>query len=60
MNAKEALGKQTPKKPKRDKEYSLGRVCPECGAYLGNVQFITSNYDYCRWCGQAIDWSDEK
>lgn len=52
-----ALEKQIPKKPKKDKEYPLGRVCPKCGAYLGNVQFMASNYDYCRWCGQAIDWS---
>ena len=55
--AKKALEKQIPKKPKRDKEYPLGRVCPKCCAYLGNVQFISSNHNYCPICGQAIDWS---
>lgn len=54
----EALEKQIPKKPKRDKEYPLGRVCPKCSAYLGNVQFMSSIDDYCMWCGQALDWSD--
>ena len=54
----EALEKQIPKKPKRDKEYSLGRVCPKCHDYLGNVQFITHHCNYCKNCGQALDWSD--
>lgn len=53
-----AIEKQIPKKPKRDKEYSLGRVCPKCHYYLGNVQFITHHCNYCKNCGQAIDWSD--
>ena len=53
-----ALEKQIPKKPKRDKEYSLGRVCPKCHDYLGNVQFITHHCNYCKNCGQALDWSD--
>lgn len=55
-----AIEKQIPKKPKRDKEYSLGRVCPKCHDYLGNVQFITHHCNYCKNCGQAIDWSDSK
>ena len=55
----EALEKQVTKKPERDEEYPLGRVCPKCCAYLGNVQFISSNHDYCERCGQALDWSGE-
>jgi len=55
----EALEKQTPKKPVPDKEYFLGRVCPKCGGYLGNVQSVTNSYHYCQRCGQAIDWSDK-
>lgn len=55
----DALEKQIPKKPERDEEYPLGRVCPKCCAYLGNVQFMSSNHDYCKWCGQALDWSGE-
>ena len=27
--------------------------------YLGNVQFMSSNHDYCKWCGQALDWRGE-
>ena len=57
--AKETLEKQIPKKPKQDKEYPLGRVCPRCCCYLGNVQFVPNNYLYCQRCGQAIDWSEE-
>ena len=56
--ATSAIEKQIPKKPKRDKEYPLGRVCPKCHDYLGNVQFITHHCNYCNNCGQALDWSD--
>lgn len=49
----EALEKQIPKKPGRDEEYPLGRVCPRCRGYLGNV------YRYCPRCGGAIDWGEE-
>lgn len=55
--AKETLEKQIPKKPERDEEYPLGRVCPRCHDYLGNAQFIPNNYLYCPRCGGAIDWS---
>lgn len=57
--AKETLEKQIPKKPERDEEYPLSRVCPRCRGYLGNVQFVSNNYRYCQWCGQAIDWEEE-
>ena len=53
----EALERQVPKKPEQDMEYSLGRVCPRCHGYLGNVQFIPNNYLYCQRCGGALDWS---
>lgn len=55
----EALKKQIPKKPEQDKEYPLGRVCPRCRNYLGNVQFVPNNYLYCQRCGQALDWEEE-
>lgn len=54
----EALEKQIPKKPEQDEECFLGRVCPRCRGYLGNVQFIPNNYLYCQRCGGAIDWSE--
>ena len=53
--AKEALEKQTPKKPTID-EYDDGTysyICP-CGAE------VKENQAYCDICGQAIDWSDER
>lgn len=31
----------------------LSPLCPECGAP------VLKNYDYCKRCGQAIDWSEE-
>ena len=58
--AKETLEKQIPQKPKQDKGYPPGRVCPRCHGYLGNVQFISNNYLYCSRCGGAIDWSDKE
>ena len=43
-----ALEKQIPKKPiKTAREI----VCPTCGTLVGSSP-------YCRYCGQAIDWSD--
>lgn len=54
-----ALKKQIPQKPK-EKHYEepgeapiIKRVCP-CGCKIQPMQ--SSNY--CRICGQALDWSD--
>lgn len=44
-----ALEKQIPKKPKYVGEVP---VC-SCGMNLSKEEF-----SYCRYCGQAIDWSD--
>lgn len=55
-----ALEKQIPKKTKQDEEYPLGRICPVCYTYLSNVQFVPSNYHYCKNCGQALDWGREE
>lgn len=55
-----ALEKQIPKKTKQDEEYPLGRICPVCYTYLSNVQFVPSNYHYCKNCGQALDWGSEE
>lgn len=30
----------------------LSPLCPECGAP------VLKNYDYCKRCGQALDWSE--
>ena len=54
-----ALEKRIPKKTKQDEEYPLGRICPVCYTYLSNVQFVPSNYHYCKNCGQALAWEEE-
>lgn len=44
----EALEKQIPKKPRKTRSEI---VCPTCNTLVGSSP-------YCRYCGQAIDWSD--
>ena len=43
-----AIEKQMPKKPVRTRSEI---VCPTCNTLVGSSP-------YCRYCGQAIDWSD--
>ncbi|MGN1117142.1 MAG: hypothetical protein ACI4RU_00880 [Acutalibacteraceae bacterium] len=54
---KEALKKQIPKEPLNpcDRYYGAekGGTCPCCGAHTNSA-----TYNYCRKCGQALDWSD--
>lgn len=45
---KEALKKQIPRKPV---EVRNEIVCPTCKTLVGSSP-------YCRYCGQALDWSD--
>lgn len=45
-----ALEKQIPKKPTKTRSEI---VCPTCNTLVGSSP-------YCRYCGQAIDWSDTK
>lgn len=47
-NAIVALEKQIPKKPV---EVRNEIVCPTCKTLVGSSP-------YCRYCGQALDWSD--
>lgn len=44
-----ALEKQIPAKPDDGD-------CPVCGEYLSDG---VNNFDYCPYCGQAIDWESE-
>ena len=46
--AKEALEKQIPKKHVKTKSEI---VCPTCRTLVGSNP-------YCKYCGQALDWSD--
>ena len=45
-----ALEKQIPKKPVKTRSEI---VCPTCNTLVGSSP-------YCRYCGQAIDWSDKE
>lgn len=57
MTVKEAVERQTPKKVMLSKEYPLYKLCFNCHKNL----FSFANgwqYNYCPYCGQALDWSD--
>ena len=32
--------------------------CPSCNKQLTGRGSLHSPYGYCRWCGQAIDWTE--
>lgn len=36
-------------------------VCPNCQKFVFRHEQMYGNTDvcYCKWCGQALDWSDE-
>ena len=46
-----ALKKQIPKKPTKDKYVPELDFCPECGTEV-------TNCNYCPLCGQKIDWNE--
>ena len=48
-----ALEKQIPKKPKTNDNYII-YICPCCN------NFIKLCKNYCEYCGQKLDWSDEE
>lgn len=59
--AKEALGKQIPKKPEKYAIDNNGYMiydceCPNCKKSHRELY----PFAYCGHCGQAIDWGDEK
>lgn len=62
FTAKNALENQIPKKPIVYKVYDTGKVvgyvCPKCKC--DEIYSGIYRYDYCRDCGQAIDWSEEE
>lgn len=47
-----ALEKQIAKKPIKDKEFSSLFNCPSCG----RRQKIMYEQNYCKVCGQKLDW----
>lgn len=32
--------------------------CPACNKQVSGRGNIHANYRYCRWCGQALDWTE--
>ena len=48
-----ALEKQIPRKPKTNDNYIM-YICPCCN------NFIKLCRNYCEYCGQKLDWSDEE
>lgn len=56
--AVKVLKKQIPKKPFVDDDWYC---CPTCGKALslGRRKLIDHKYEYCRYCGQLINWSDD-
>lgn len=55
-----ALEKQIPTKPKLAilGHYPDARMCPSCGT-LVRIKMSDIVLDYCPYCSQAIDWSEE-
>ena len=53
----EAVGKQTAEKPRKVLGIH-GNVEYECGN-CGESEFINELFNYCPWCGQKLDWSEE-
>lgn len=63
--AAEAINKQIPKKPTHESTLQLPHTCPSCKNVIDRVEnFFGHNVlikeEFCRFCGQAIDWSDEE
>ena len=62
-----ALEKQVPKKAESTGSVMASRgwieefhVCPNCQRFVFRHEQTYGNNDicYCKWCGQALDWSD--
>ena len=53
----EAIEKQIPKKPR---ETRCALMCASCGHKITEKGCKKLNRNYCKKCGQAIDWSDDE
>ena len=52
----ELVDKATPKKVEKNIEDVS--YCPNCKVVVANKNII-NDLNYCHYCGQAVDWSDE-
>lgn len=47
-----------------DVDYATSFICPNCGNEMFRDFGIGDDWppceEYCQWCGQRIDWSEEK
>ncbi len=55
-----AVGKQLPKKPKKI-DSGWFYTCPNCNKIVKKYEQSHGKIKipYCKWCGQAWDWSNE-
>ena len=57
--AADAIEKLTRREtPMRLRITTSTKRCPSCNKQVSGIGNIHGNYRYCRWCGQAIDWSE--
>ena len=60
-----ALEKQIPKKPyiQQDDRNNDCMECPSCDSFIGYEYDCRDGHyqiNYCNYCGQKLDWSDEE
>lgn len=58
---KEAVEKAAPLRPKAITSGAFG-VCPRCESLVSRYEKQTGDREikYCKWCGQALDWTEDK
>ena len=44
--------------PMRVRITTSTKRCPSCNKQLSGRWNIHRNYRFCRWCGQALDWTE--
>ena len=44
--------------PMRVRITTSTKRCPSCNKQLSGRGNIHRNYRFCRWCGQALDWTE--
>lgn len=55
-NAIEELSRR--ETPMRVRITTSTKRCPSCNKQVSGIGNIHSNYRFCRWCGQALDWTE--
>ena len=45
--------------PMRLRTTTSTKRCPSCNRQVSGIWNIHANYQFCRWCGQALDWSED-